>query len=131
MSCLVCGEPCEEINEDELCLECFNDDKYEIEYTNPICITCGVGVELLINEMYCLDCHKRQQFLRIFSESPSYKVGSYFGKHILEKYLGYYVSEDDFIKFMKKHDVKFNEKKMAFRIKVDKKKALEILGVKV
>jgi hypothetical protein len=85
MSCLVCGEPCEEINEDELCLVCFNDDKYELTF--PVCITCGVGDELLINNMYCFDCHKRQQFLHIFSESSSYCVGSYFGKHLLEKYL--------------------------------------------
>ena len=103
--------------------------EYENELdSNPLCMACGSSADLLVNDMYCFDCHKRQQFLHIFSESPSYKVGSYYGKHILEKYLGYYVSEDDFIKFMKRHDVKFNEKKMAFRIKVDKKKAFNILG---
>lgn len=101
--------------------------EYEIELdSNTLCMACGVGVELLVNEMYCLDCHKRQQFLRIFSESRSYTFSAYFGKHILEKYLGYYVSEDDFIKFMKKHDIKFNENKRLFRIKVDKKKALTL-----
>lgn len=129
MSCLVCGEQCEGINEDELCLDCFNDDKYELSF--PLCMACGVGDEILINNMYCFDCHKRQQFLHIFSESSSYCVGSYFGKHLLERYLGYYVSEDDFIAFMKKHDYKFSEKKMTFKIKINKKKALEILGEKI
>lgn len=131
MSCLVCGEQCEEINEDELCLEYFNDDKYELEYSNPICITCAKSENDLISNMYCLDCWKRQRFLHIFSESSIYTLGAYFGKHLLEKYLGYYVSENDFIIFMKKNDFKFNEKKGTFRTKINKKKALEILGIKV
>jgi len=98
--------------------------------SNTLCMACGCGVELLINEMYCFDCHKRQQFLSIFNHSASYSFGSYFGKHILEKYLGYYVSEDDFIKFMKRHDIKFNENKRLFRVKLNKKKALS-LGISV
>jgi hypothetical protein len=106
---------------------CYNE--YELHF--PLCMTCGVGDELLINNMYCFDCHKRQQFLHIFSESSTYCVGSYFGKHLLERYLGYYVSEDDFIAFMKKHDYKFNEKKLLFKTKINKKKAFEILGEKI
>ena len=95
-----------------------------------LCMACGCDDGLVDGDMYCLDCWKRQQFLRIFNESSTYSVGSYFGKHLLEKYLGYYIDEDSFIKFMMKHDFKFNDKKMAFRTKINKKKSKEILGKK-
>jgi len=93
-----------------------------------LCVACGVGVDLLVNNMYCLDCHKRQQFLCIFSDSTGYNFGSYYGKHLLERYLGYDVTEDDFIKFMKKHEFKYNEDTGLFRTKINKKKAIQILG---
>jgi len=93
-----------------------------------LCMACGVGVDLLVNNMYCLDCHKRQQFLQIFCKGTGYKFGSYFGKHLLERYLGYDVTEDDFIVFMKKHGFKYNEDKGLFNTKINKKKAIQILG---
>ena len=99
--------------------------------TIDLCISCGKEEDDLIDDMYCLDCWKRQRFLCIFRKSATYDFGAYFGKHLLEKYLGYYVSEIDFIKFMKRHDFKFDEKTETFRTKINKKKALEILGVKV
>jgi hypothetical protein len=128
MNCLVCGEQCEVINEDELCLKCFNDDKYELTF--PLCMTCGIQTEM-VDDMYCLDCWKRQQFLNIFSESKCYELGAYLGKHLLERYLGYYVSETTFIAFMILRGYKFNENKRTFRVKINKKKALEILGERV
>ena len=138
MSCVVCGSNAVEINEDDnLCLECFNDDKvgYDSEtegYADTIvlCMACG-SAEDLVNDMYCDDCNKRQRFLDIFQESRCYDLGAYFGKHLLEKYLGYYVSETTFIAFMLVRGYKFNETKRTFRVKVNKKKALEILGIRV
>jgi len=127
MSCVICSEETELINEDLLCLKCFNDDKYVFE--NPLCMTCGKHDELVEN-MYCIDCWKRQRFVEIFSESKCYNVGSYFGKHLLEKYLGYYVSETTFIAFMILRGYRYNEKKKSFRININRKKALEILGIK-
>jgi hypothetical protein len=102
---------------------------YELELVSiTLCMTCGVGIDLLVNNMYCLDCLKRQQFLCIFNESTGYNFSSYYGKHLLEKYLGYYIDEDNFIIFMKKNGFKYNETKGLFRTKINKKKALEILG---
>lgn len=98
--------------------------------TIPLCMACGKDDDLTDN-MYCIDCWKRQRFLHIFNESPSYTLGSYFGKHLLEKYLGYYISEKDFILFMSIRGYKFNEIKRSFRVKINKRKALEILGIKV
>jgi hypothetical protein len=99
-------------------------------YEEPLCMTCGIQTEL-VDDMYCLDCLKRQRFVEIFSESKCYKVGSYFGKHLLERYLGYYVSETTFIAFMLLRGYRFNEKKKAFKVHINKKKALEILGEKI
>lgn len=134
MSCIVCGSVAVEINEDDnLCLDCFNDDKvgYDSEtegYADTLlCMSCGKEDELIDN-MYCNDCNKRQRFLHVFDESRSYTLGAYFGKHILEKWLGYYVSEDQFIAFMKRHGFIFNENKRCFRVKINKKRAYNILG---
>jgi hypothetical protein len=128
MNCVICSEETDLINEDLLCLKCFNDDKYVFE--NPLCMTCGKHDELVEN-MYCSDCFKRQRFMFIFDESKSYLVGSYFGKHLLEKWLGYYVSEQEFVEFMKQHGFKYNESKRCFRTKINKKRTLNILGVKI
>jgi len=109
------------------------EDEYEdgVCYNEPLCMTCGKSENDLIDNMYCLDCWKRQRFLSIFSESKCYELGAYFGKHLLEKYLGYYISENIFIAFMLVRGYKYNEKKRTFRVKVNKKKALEILGIRV
>lgn len=102
------------------------------EYTNSIklCMACGTDEEL-VNDMYCEDCFKRQRFMFIFDESNCYKLGAYFGKHILEKHLGYYISENDFIMFMLKQGYKFDEKKRSFRVKINKKRAYNILGFNI
>jgi hypothetical protein len=98
-------------------------------YTDSIklCMACGSDDDL-INDMYCEDCDKRQRFMHIFDESSCYKLGAYFGKHILEKHLGYYVSETEFIAFMLVRGYKFDEKKRCFRVKINKKRAYNILG---
>jgi len=127
MSCVICSEETELINEDLLCLKCFNDDKYVLE--NPLCMKCGKYDELVEN-MYCIDCWKRQRFMFIFDESKTYSFGSYFGKHLLEKYLGYYINENEFVEFMKQHGFKYNESKGCFRTKINKKRTLNILGIK-
>jgi hypothetical protein len=134
MNCLVCDKNTyyedNRLNEDDkLCLECF-ENKYQIEIDEPLCMTCGIQTEL-VDDMYCFDCLKRQRFTSIFSESKCYELGSYFGKHIFERYLGYYVSENDFIAFMRLRGYKFNENKRTFKVKINKKKALEILGEKI
>lgn len=132
MNCLVCNKNTyyedNGLNEDDkLCLDCF-ENKYETD--EPLCMTCGEN-NLIDDDMYCLDCWKRQQFLNIFSESKCYELGAYLGKHLFERYLGYYVSENTFIVFMILRGYKFNERKRTFRVKINKKKALEILGERV
>jgi len=104
------------------------DYKLENEY---VCMACGCDDGLIAGDMYCLDCWKRQQFLEIFSESKCYELGAYYGKHLLEKYLGYYISENTFIAFMLVRGYRFNENKRSFRVKVNKKKALQILGYNI
>ena len=99
------------------------DYKLENEY---VCMACGCD-----DVLYCLDCWKRQQFLHIFNESKCYELGAYYGKHLLEKYLGYYISENTFIAFMLVRGYRFNENKRSFRVKVNKKKALQILGYNI
>lgn len=99
--------------------------------TIDLCIRCGNNEDDLIDNMYCLDCWKRQRFLSIFNHSNTYEFGAYFGKHLLEKFLGYYVSENMFIEFMRNNDFKFNERKRTLRMKINKRKALEILGIRV
>lgn len=96
--------------------------------TIDLCIRCGNNEDDLIDKMYCLDCWKRQRFLCIFSQSSTYTLGAYFGKHLLEKYLGYYVSENEFIAFMLVRGYKFDEKKRCFRVKINKKRSYNILG---
>jgi hypothetical protein len=135
MDCEVCGNVAVQINEDDnLCLKCFNNDKvgYDSEtdgYADTIhlCMACGCEAD----EMYCDDCFKRQRFLCIFDESSTYQLGSYFGKHLLEKYLGYYVSEINFIDFMKQNDFKYNERKGTFKVKINKRRVYEIIGIKI
>ncbi len=134
MLCINCFNKAVKINEDDnLCLECFNNDKYsETEgyaETIPLCMTCGYDEEDLVDGMYCIDCWKRQRFMHIFQESKTYSVGSYYGKHLLEKYLGYYISENVFIAFMMVRGYKYNEKKGTFKCKINKKKAREILNL--
>ena len=102
--------------------------EYECENEEPLCMTCGKSENDLVNDMYCGDCFKRQRFMFIFDESRCYKLGAYFGKHILEKYLGYYVSENEFIAFMLVRGYKFDENKRSFRVKINKKRAYNILG---
>lgn len=138
MDCVNCGNVAVQINEDDnLCLECFNNDKVGCDsetdgYADTIhlCISCGCDDDLITN-MYCRDCLKRQAFLHIFDESDGYKFSSYYGKHLLEKYLGYYVSEDSFIDFMKRHDFKYSEKKGLFKTKLNKKRVFQVLGIRI
>lgn len=96
--------------------------------TIPLCITCEKEEDLIDNE-YCLDCYKRHRFLLIFNQSNKYELGSYFGKHLFEKYLGYYISEPIFIRFMIDNGYKFDERKRMFRVKLNKRNVLDILGI--
>lgn len=96
--------------------------------TIPLCMTCG-NEDDLIDDMYCVDCYKRQRFLNIFQQSNRYELGAYFCKHLFEKYLGYYVSETQFIAYMIVRGYKFNERKRMFRVKLIKRNVLDILGI--
>lgn len=98
--------------------------------TIPLCLSCGKDDDL-IDDMYCVDCYKRQRFLNIFQESSRYELGAYFGKHLLEKYLGYYISEQIFISYMVLRGYKFNERKRMFRVKLNKRNVLDILGIAI
>ena len=46
----------------------------------------------------------------LFEPTKTYILGSYRGKHILEEYLGEYISEEDFIKIMIENGFKCNKK---------------------
>lgn len=100
------------------------------EYVAPLCLSCGKDDDLIDN-MYCVDCYKRQRFLHIFNQSKTYELGAYFGKHLFEKYLGYYVSEQIFISYMVLRGYKFNEKTRMFRVKLNKRNVLDILGIAI
>lgn len=111
-----------------LCINCYECSETEgYAETIPLCITCGYEEEL-VDGMYCIDCLKRQRFMHIFQESKTYSVGSYYGKHLLEKYLGYYISQTTFIAFMMVRGYKYNEKKGTFKCKINKRKARQILN---
>ena len=41
--------------------------------------------------------------MEVFEPSRKYELGEYYGKHIYERKLGYYISTEEFVELMKKH----------------------------
>ena len=51
---------------------------------------------------------------KLFKPTKTYRMGSYYGKHILEKETGDYISETEFIKIMLDFGYNYNERKGTF-----------------